>query len=238
MKQANSKPPAPKASPAGSSPPPLWETIANSKLQDMTISLVVSSKETNFTELSKIGGSFSTSYRVPRYNILYLYPNKLRVEAKVMFISPVIIFNGDQKYSKVGPKTGKEDVHGQIGKKQNLMDVGIFAKDWLSTDYEPIFLRKEGEFMVFNLKQRFTDNKSHEIVWVNPKTSITERRQSFDGSNTFKKEIRYKNAQLFNGVWVPTRVEIYNQFGNLGAVQNVERIQVNSGIKESLFVIP
>jgi hypothetical protein len=218
--------------------PPHWDTLTTTKLQSLSVSLVVSSKETNFTELGKIGGSFATSYRVPRYNISYQYPNKLRVEAKVMFLSPLIIFNGDQKYTKIGPKVDKENVKTQVGKKQSLMDVGIFAKDWLSTDYIPIFVKKEGTLVVYRLNQRFGTNKSHEIVWVNPTNSITERRQSFNGDSILQKEIRYKNPQLFNGVWVPTRVEIYNQFGKLGAVQNVERIAVNTNLPENLFLIP
>jgi outer membrane lipoprotein-sorting protein len=248
MKQA---PPSSKATPKPATPkvapvkpaapllaPPIWESIATTKIQDLAVSLVVSSKETNFTELGKIGGSFATTYRVPRYNISYQFPNKMRVEAKVLLLSPLIIFNGDKKYTKIGPKTDKEEVKGQIGKKQSLMDMGIFAKDWLLTDYEPIFIRREGELLVYNLKQRFNTNRSHEIVWVNPKTTITERRQSFNGDNKFQKEIRYTNPKLFGNVWVPTRVEIYNQFGKLGAVQNVERVLVNSGLADSLFVIP
>jgi hypothetical protein len=218
--------------------PVRWDSIVVTKLQDLSVSLVVSSQETDFTELGKIGGSFATSYRVPRYNILYQYPNKMRAEAKVLFLSPLIIFNGDQKYTKIGPKVDKESVRGQEGKKQSLMDVGIFTKDWLSTDYEPAFVRQEGSLLVYRLNQRFSTNKSHELVWVNPSTSITEQRQSFDDSEHLKKEIHYKDAKLFNDVWVPTRVEILNQFGKLGAVQNAERVLVNTRLSGDLFLIP
>jgi hypothetical protein len=218
--------------------PPQWETFVATKLQDLSVSLVVSSSETNFAELSKIGGSFSTTYRVPRYNISYQNANKMRVEAKVLLLSPILIYNGEQKYSKIGPKVDKENVRGEAGKKQSLMDVGIFAKDWLTTDYEPHFLRKEGVLLVYKLKKRFSDNKAHEIIWLNPTNSIIERRQSIGWEKELIKEIRYKNPKLISGVWVPTRVEIYNQFGKLGAVQNVERIAVNTNLPSSLFAIP
>jgi hypothetical protein len=234
MKQVKASPKPIKTSPKL----PQWETFVATKLQDLSVSLVVSSKETNFAELSKIGGSFATTYRVPRYNISYQSPNKMRVEAKVLLLSPLLIYNGDQKYSKIGPKAGKENVRGEAGKKQSLMDVGIFTKDWLTTDYEPQFLRKEGNLLVYKLQKRFSDNKAHEIIWLNPTNSIIERRQSIGWEKELLKEIRYKTPQLINGVWIPTRVEIYNQFGKLGAVQTVERITVNTNLPSSLFAIP
>jgi hypothetical protein len=234
MKQVK---PSPKSLPS-SPKPPQWETFVATKLQDLSVSLVVSSNETNFAELSKIGGSFATTYRVPRYNISYQNANKMRVEAKVLLLSPVLIYNGDQKYSKIGPKVDRENIRGQAGKKQSLMDIGIFAKDWLSTDYEPIFVKKEGIYLVYTLKQRFSTNRSTETIWLNPTNSIIERRQSIGWEKELIKEIRYKNPQLVNGVWVPTRVEIYNQFGKLGAVQTVERVAVNTNLPSSLFAIP
>ena len=212
------------------------DTIATANIKDLTATLLVSSDETNFAELKKIGGSFATTYRFKRMNVSYKNPNKARFEAKVAGANVVVVFNGDTKLIRIPLKTHKSNVADQPGQKQSLMDLGIFARDYLTTDYKPVFLRKDGGLMIYKLVQRNTDNKSHEVVWVNPKTFITERRQSFNGDNKLQKEIRYKNARVIRpGIWVPLRIEVYNQFGKLGAVQSVEDVKVNLGVSDSQF---
>jgi hypothetical protein len=212
------------------------ETLATDKIKDLSVALRIVHEETNFDELKKIGGAFATSYRVPTYEIAYKAPNKLRVEGKAGILSALLIYVGDSKRYQVGPLKKTEDTKGNPGKKQSLMDLGIFAKDWLATDYQAVFQRREGSLVVFKLVQRNTTNPSHEQVWVNPKTLITEKRLSFNGENVLQKEIHYvKPRELRPGIFVPSRVEIYNQFGKLGAVQVVESVQVNAGVPESLF---
>lgn len=212
------------------------EVLATDRIKDLSVALRIVHEETNFDELKKIGGAFATSYRVPTYEIAYKAPNKLRVEGKAGPLSALLIYVGDTKLYKIGLLKKTEDVKGNPGKKQSLMDVGVFAKDWLATDYQAVFQRREGALLVYKLVQRGTENKSHEVVWVNPKTFITEKRQSFNSENELQKEIRYVKArELRPGIFLPSRVEIYNQFGKLGAVQTVESVQVNLGLPESLF---
>jgi outer membrane lipoprotein-sorting protein len=39
------------------------------------------------------------------------------------------------------------------------------------------------------------------------------------------------------GVWVPTRIEVYNGEGRLAAVTQYKQVKVNTGLSESLFRI-
>lgn len=209
---------------------------ATDKIKDLTATLVVSSDETNFTELKKIGGSFATTYRFKRMEVAYKNPNKARFETKVMGANVVMVFNGDTKMFRVPLRKEVQNVAGKPGQKQSLLDLGLFARDYLTTDYRPVYLRKDSGLLVYKLVQRNTDNKSHEVVWVNPKTFITERRQSINGDGELQKELRYKNARAVRpGIWIPMRIEVYNQFGKLGAVQNLEDVKVNLGVSESQF---
>lgn len=209
---------------------------ATEKIRDLTAVLSVSNDETNFTELKKIGGSFATTYRFKRMEITYKNPNKARFEAKVAGASVLVVFNGDTKMIRIPFRKEVQNVGDKPGQKQSLMDLGIFSKDYLTTDYSPVFLRKDKNLLVYKLVQRNTDNKSHEIVWVNPTTFITERRQSFNGDNKLQKEIRYKNAYQYRpGIYVPMRIEVYNQFGKLGAVQVVQEVKVNLGVDDDKF---
>ena len=212
------------------------EAQPTERIKDLLVSLRIVHEETNFDELKKIGGAFATSYRVPTYELAYKAPNKLRVEGKAGPLSATLIYVGDNKTYRIGVFKKTEDCKGNPAKKQSLMDVGVFAKDWLTTDYQAVFQRREGALLVYKLVQRGTDSKSHEQVWVNPKTLLTEKRLSFNSENELQKELRYiKARELRPGIFLPSRVEIYNQFGKLGAVQTVESVQVNTGLPESLF---
>lgn len=217
--------------------PPSAQQIMTDKIKDMTATLRVT--EVDRAELKKIGGAFATTYSIKRMGVSYKQPNKARFEGKFLGASVFIVYNGDEKYFRTPIKTDKRNVHGQPGQKQTLMDLGIFAKDYLTTDWMPNFLRKEGNLLVFKLSQRDSDNKSHEIVWVNPKNAIITKRMAYNGENVLQKELRFTNPkQIRPGIWVPTRIEIYNTSGKLGAAQTIEDIKVNLGVSDDVFLIP
>lgn len=214
------------------------ESVATDRLRDLRVTVRNNSLEANFEELGKIGGAFATSYRIPRYRFTYKFPNRLRVDGSAGPLSATLLYVDNKKTVRIPLSTTTKDTTGKPGQKQSLMDVGIFSRDWLALDYDAVYQRREKGLIVFRLNQRLTDNPSHEIVWVNPRTSITERRISIDGKGALVKEIRYMAPrEVAKGIWIPTRVEIYNQFGKRGAVQEVEEIVVNQGVPDSEFVL-
>lgn len=207
------------------------------RIQDLTCTMIVNDDLTNRDELKKIGGAFATTATFHQMNVSYQYPNKARFEGRASIGSALMIYNGDDKAFKIPilPRQ-HQDVHGQPGQKQSLLDLGIFAKDWLTTDWEPHYLGRQNGDDEYRLSQRFSTNGSHEIVFVNPKTFIITRRLSYNGDNKLLKEMRFKNpVQVKPGIWVPTRIEVYNQFGKLGLVQDVQNIRLNMGVDPNLF---
>lgn len=224
---------------AYAAPPVSADTVSTDKIKDLTATLVVNNDGTDYDELKKIGGAFAATYRVKRMDITYKNPNKVRFEGKAIGLSALMIYNGEKKYFKVPLHTENQDVKGKAGQKQSLMDMGIFSKDYLTLDWLPTFVKKDGALLQFDLTQRGSTNKSHEMVWVNPKNGLIEKRQTFNGDNKLQKEMRFKNPQQIRpGIWVPTRLEIYNQSGKLGAVQDVQDIKVNLGVADEKFAIP
>ena len=213
------------------------DRVESTKIHDLTATMQVNDDETNIDELKRIGGAFATTYRISHtVNVSYEYPNKARFEGRAFGVGISLIYNGDLKAYHTPIKSSSMNVANQPGQKQSLLDLGIFAKDYLATDWKPTFLREENGLDVFQLSLRAVGNNSKEIVWVNPKTMITERRMSYNGDPKLIKELRYlKPMQIRPGIWVPTRIEIYNQFGKLGAVQDILNIKVNLGVDESLF---
>jgi outer membrane lipoprotein-sorting protein len=215
---------------------PTAEQIMSDKIKDMTATLHVT--DVNRAELKKMGGAFATTYSIKKMDMSYKYPNKARFEGRFLGAAIYMVYNGDEKYFRTPIKTDTRSVKGQPGQKQTLMDIGIFAKDYLTTDYKPNFVRQEGNLLVFKLSQRGTDNKTHEMVWVNPKNAIIEKRRTYNGEDVLQKELRFTNPrQIRPGIWVPTRIEIYNTSGKLGAAQAIEDIKVNLGISDDVFKI-
>ena len=214
--------------------PPTAESLWTDKIKDMSAQLNV--QETDRAELKKMGGSFATTYSGKRMDMMYQFPNKARFEGKVSGFSGKMIYNGDQKSFNIIGIRKTINTKGQPGQKQSLLDLGVFAKDYLLTDWEAKYERTENNLHVFKLVQRDSTNGSHEIVWVNPKTALIEKRVSYNGDNIIQKEIRYKNArQVKPGIWIPTRIEIYNREGKMGVAQSIDDIKVNEGVDSSLF---
>jgi outer membrane lipoprotein-sorting protein len=223
------------------SPQTIVSTRSTDKIKDLVTTLVVKDDETNREELKRIGGAFATTYSIKRMSVSYKLPNKARFEGKAAGINAQLVYNGDSKMFKVPiPLVGKkiQNVKGQPGQKQSLLDLGIFATDWLTTDWEPHYLGSKNGLDQYKLTQRDTDNRSHEIILVNPRTFVIEDRKSYNGDNVFQKEIRFRNpVQIKPGIWIPTRIEIWNQYGKRAAVQTLQGTRVNAGVSDDIFQI-
>jgi len=217
---------------------PEINSVATNRIHDLTATMKVVDKETNYEELKRMGGAFATTYRLKKMDVEYKFPDKARFEARILGQSVLLVYNGDMKMSKIPLRKDIRNVSDQPGQKQSLMDLGIFSRDYLTSSYRPVYQKTENGLHVYKLEQRNTDNRSHEIVYVNPKTSVIEKKFSYNGDNKLTKEMRFRNVKEFSpGVWLPTRLEIWSQFGKLGAVQNLENMQVNKGIADTRFDI-
>lgn len=215
--------------------PPTAEQIANKKIQDLAATVTL--RESNRAELKKMGGAFATNYSAKEGKMFYKFPSKLRFETKYLGAAVNMIYNGDTAKFK-GPVgiNGTRNTFGKAGNKQTLMDFGILAGDYISSDYNPIYVRTEGKLHVFKMMQRNTSNTSHELCWINPDTSIIEKRVSYNGDNILQKTMLYKNPQMIRpGIWVPTRIELYNKDGKMAVAQSMDNIKVNLGVDEELF---
>ncbi len=210
------------------------DQVATNKIRDLSGVLKV--VQADFDELAKIGRDFRTTYRFKEMSLAYKNPNKTRLEARILGAAIVLVFNGDTKMVKAPFRKEVRNIFGQAGQKKNLLDLGVFARDYLTTDWKATYQRADGTLQVYRLTQRNTDSRAFEIVWVNPRTAVTEKRQSFSGTGHLRMELRYKNAvQAAPGVFIPTRIEVYNQEGKLGGVQEMRSLKVNAGVSDDKF---
>jgi outer membrane lipoprotein-sorting protein len=214
------------------------QQFATDKIRDLSATLRVIDSELDSEALESLGREFSTSYRIPRYEVWYKFPQMARFEGKAGILTGVLIYNGDWKKYQVGFIKKKENVAGKPGKKQSLMDLGIFSRDWLR-DYVPIFVKKETNgTVVFKLAQKNSESKSFEVVSVDPRTKITVKRLSYGFDGKLRKELRYTQPkEIAPGIFFPTRVELYNQHQRKAGAQTLEKVVVNKGVADERFKI-
>ena len=200
-----------------------------------TMSLTSEITQDNQGELKKIKGDIALAYRLHKGAMQYMQPGKLRIEATIPHIATgYYIINGNRKCT-VGPLYHRvQDVTGAPGKKQTLLDFG-FVPPELFDDYKATFLRKDGADYVFQISPKNGDT-TKDIVWIDPQTHITVKRENYDRQGKVVKWFLYKNpVRLSVGVFVPTTVELYNPQNKLAGVTVYQSVHVNGQINPSVF---
>ena len=191
----------------------------------------------NQDELQKIGGDIALAYRLHRGSMAYEQPGKFRIDASIPhLVTGYYVLNGNQKLT-VAPFVHKvQDTTGAPGKRQTLMDFGLISPELL-TDYNATFLRREHGLLVFQIQPKQAGETQKDLVWIDPKTHITAQRYNYDRDGKLTKWFLYKTPRVISGIYVPTRVELYNTENKLAGATVYENIRVNTPLSESLFKI-
>ncbi len=192
----------------------------------------------NQGELRKIDGDISLAYRLHRGSMVYEQPGKLRIEASIPHIATgYYVINGNKKLT-VAPFVHRvQDTTGAPGKRQTLLDFGLVPPELL-TDYNVTFLRHESGLLCFQVQPKQAGETEKDLIWIDPKTHITAQRYNYDRNGKLVKWFRYLNPVLAApGIYVPTRVELYNTQNKLAGATVYQNIRVNQPVSDSLFKI-
>ena len=209
-------------------------TSANIKTLQASSEIVTENQD----QLKTIDGDIALAYRLHRGSVVYEQPGKLRIDASIPhFISGYYIVNGNQKLT-VAPFVHKvQDTTGEPGKRQTLMDFGFIPPELLN-DYNATFLRREAGLLCFQIQPKQAGETQKDLVWIDPKTHITTQRYNYGRDGKLTKILRYINpVQVAPGIWVPTRVELYNTQNKLAGATVYQNIRVNQPVSASLFKI-
>ena len=192
----------------------------------------------NQDELKKISGDISLAYRLHRGSMVYEQPGKLRIEASIPHLATgYYVINGNMKLTVAPFVRKKQDTTGAPGKRQTLLDFGLVPPELL-TDYNATFLRTESGLLCFQLQPKQAGETEKDLVWIDPKTHITAQRYNYDRDGRLVKWFLYKNPVLVApGIYVPTRVELYNTANKLAGATVYQNVRVNQPVSDSLFKI-
>lgn len=189
-------------------------------------------------ELKVISNEYAQGYRVTYTDVWFREPNMLRVSSKAGLISAVSIINGNAKKVSAGPIKKTYDLKKEPRKRQDALTLGLVTPSGLQ-DYTDKFLRRDKVngvvVLVYELKHKVKPEDSYKHVFVEPNKKVILRILNFHGDGRLKFDSRFLNPVKVNGIWVPTRTEVYNANGGLGGVTKFENIKVNTGLADSLF---
>jgi outer membrane lipoprotein-sorting protein len=209
-------------------------TSANIKTLQASSEIVTENQD----QLKTISGDIALAYRLHRGALTYEQPGKLRIDASIPhFITGYYVINGDQKLTVAPFVHNVQSTVGAPGKRQTLMDFGLIPPELL-TDYNATFLRRESNLLVFQIQPKQAGETEKDIVWIDPKTHITVQRYNYGRDGKLTKILRYLNPlQAAPGIYIPTRVELYNPQNKLAGATVYQNIRVNQPVSESLFKI-
>ncbi|HEY3297839.1 MAG TPA: outer membrane lipoprotein-sorting protein [Armatimonadota bacterium] len=191
----------------------------------------------NQRELQKIGKDFPKSYELKSSTAQYKYPDKMRVEGKLGLLKVVMLINGDMKLFVIPTVRyrDKENIKGKPHKRQTELDLGIVTEslwsDYIVTQVEDLGAEYKIVFVRSNSKNK------NLVCWLDSKTLRMMKLEKFENDGGLKSRYIYSNHKEYQGIWVPGRIDVYNEDGKLAATTVYEKVSVNSGIPDSVFNI-
>jgi outer membrane lipoprotein-sorting protein len=212
---------------------------AQTALQDLSATAVLAQKSE--PALRQIGDGFEKGYRVGRSALKLKEPGKVRVEGKYGLFSVVYVINGDRKLTSVPTLHIRKvkDISRRPGERQTSLDIGVITPSLLpqlNSQFVRYETRGGKKLAVFDLWFKAEPGGRKHTIWIDPATRTIVERQVFHRKGGLKMRYLYQNPVRYaGGVWLPTRVELYNAAGQLAAATRYDNVQVNGGLSESLF---
>jgi hypothetical protein len=209
-------------------------------LKDLYVNVDVVSR--NDAALEKIGKGYVDAYRLTEQEIWAKEPDRIRFQGKQGIFVIRYVTNGNRKLTEVPTLRIKkaDDITRDPGKGDSLFDLGVVTASWTAkTDGR--WLRaetREGKTLqVFEVWFK-NDPKALRTIWLDPTTRtvvehIAHHREGY--KKGFRKRLVYSGVKQIGGVWLPTRVTMYNTDNQVAGVLSYGGQKVNSGLADSLF---
>ena len=193
-------------------------------------------------ELKKIGKDFNKSYEFNTTTVRFKAPDKMKMEGKLGLVRAAVVINGDRKATMIPAirYSKKENISDEPHKRQTDIDIGI-ATGSLWRDYTVTSTVEERGANGPVYKITFVRQNSHEkkhVCWIDAKTLKLLKVEKYESDGSLKSRYIYSKHSLIDGaVWVPGRIDVYNQEGKLAGTTAYENIRINTGISDSVFKI-
>ena len=225
-------------------PRPISSNIADyaaTKMEDFTATVKVLQHDDKAGR--KINKDFGLLYKIKGDILLrYKEPNKLRIDGNLGTSKATLINSGSMQHVRmpgVGLKDDR-DLGQSLGKRKTLLDVGLISAGYLSYTQAEFKGQRPVDGVpcaVFKISYRNKDlDTSFRMVWIDPKTKITVKREEYTQDGKLNATFLYKRPQqVASGIWFPSEIEVINNEGQKAGTTAYRNVQVNTGLGDSVF---
>lgn len=170
--------------------------------------------------------------------VSYRRPDKYRAEGKAKGMDITYIMNGDRKQIIAPALMLKrtENLARERAKKQSTLDMG-FASDSLWKDNNVRLINDSKGVVELQLVPRGAIGKRKELIWVETKTLKLLKRERYNGEGKLKSRQVFESHKMMGKMPVATLVKVYSGDGGFAGTIDYKDVTVNSGVRDSLFVI-
>lgn len=195
----------------------------------------------NKKELQKIGKDFPKSYDAKTSTVRYKAPDKMRMDGKIGMVGISIIINGKWKLYRVPALHigKKQDCTDEPNQLQGDLEVGLITeqlwRDYVVTGADIVKAADASQYKLTFARSNARDKKR--VCWVEPKTIKLLKLEKYEPDGSLKARYIYSKHKHVGGVWVPTRIDVYNEDNKLAGSTEYVNIKVNTGIADSVFKI-
>lgn len=211
---------------------------ATQGLKDLSLTCKVT--YCNMQELKKVSKDFTQRYEIKTSTLMYKSPDKIKMEGKLGLIKMKMVINGDKK-AFIIPAVGynkKENIKNKPHKRQSDLDIGMFS-DSLWRDYivNKVEIEKGENGSVYKLTFCRENAKSRKMIcWVDADSLKLLKQENFESDG--RRIVRYvysNHKRVDNCIWVPSKIDVYNNDEKLAGTIEYEDIEANTGISDSEF---
>ena len=210
------------------------------KLDDFTAVMKVVQHDDNAG--GKINKDFPMIYQLKGdVKVQYKEENKLRLDARIKTSNIVFVVNGTKQIvvaKSIGIAT-TTNLGPNPGKRKTLLDVGMVSKGYLSysnAEFKGVVNYSGVKCAKFRLWYQDKSDTSFRLVWIDPKTKITLKREDYSQKGKLNATYTYFDPkEVAPGIWFPSHVAATNNEGQKAGELSYNDVKVNCGIEDSAF---
>lgn len=191
---------------------------------------------------AKIEKSFSLIYNLKGdVKVRYKEENKLRLDARVKTSDVIFVVNGTRQIvlAKSMGLNSTTNLGPNPGKRKTLLDVGMLSAGYLAysnAEYKGQVTYAGVNCAKFRLWYKDKTDTSFRLVWIDPKTKITLKREDYSQKGKLNATYTYQDPrEIEHGIWFPTHVSAINNEGQKAGELSYNNVKVNQGIDDSVF---
>ncbi len=168
-------------------------------------------------------------------------PDMMRIDGRFGAATGIYIVNSTSQDVRLSLGLNvRTDLSKTPGKRKTLLDMGLLSEDYLGyTEAQFMGARPFNGKMcaVFSVSYRNKSlDTSHRLVWIDPETKITVKREEFSQDGKLRSIWYYRNAkEVAPNLWMPSIIEIDDNEGNLAGETEYRNVKVNIPMSASLF---